>query len=85
MEPIAARKLPTVEQVETIIRDWGRCSLEDFARRFDLELEVVAAAVGYLRQMQRLSDPASMPAVVCYRDDRLESIVRCAGARHGYL
>jgi hypothetical protein len=85
MEELAARKLPTVEQVEIIMREWGQCSLEAFARRFDLEVAVVEATVGYLRQMQRLDDPASLPAMVCYRDDRLESIVRCAGARHGYL
>jgi len=26
-----------------------------------------------------------MPVMACYRDDTLESIVRCAGARRGFL
>ena len=77
--------LPTVEQVEEIMKDWGRFTVEEFAIRFQLAKEVVEATVTYLRKLKRISDEDSIPIVACYRSDKLESIVRCAGSRHGYV
>lgn len=82
---MSVKKLPTVEQVESIIEQWGRFSVQDFARRFDLEEEVVEETVEYIRRLKRAADRKSIPAMVCFRNDRLESIVRCAGARHGFV
>lgn len=81
----ARKKLPTVEQVEAIIDDWGTLSINEFAVRFELDIDVVEATVACLRRLQRIGDPDGIPAVACYRDDTLESIVRCAGARRGYV
>ncbi|MFZ0132246.1 MAG: hypothetical protein WAK95_06865 [Desulfobacterales bacterium] len=81
----AHKKLPTVEQVEAIIDDWGTLSIEEFAARFELDIEVIEAIVASLRRLQRISDPDGIPAVACYRNDALESIVRCAGARRGFV
>jgi hypothetical protein len=77
--------LPTVEQVEEIMKDWGKFTVEEFAIRFQLEKEVIEATVVYLRKLKRISDEDSIPIVACYRSDKLESIVRCAGSRHGYV
>jgi hypothetical protein len=85
MSDLENKKLPTVEQVEEIMKDWGKFSVEDFAVRFQLEKEVIEAAVEYLHKLKRTSDEHSIPVVACYRNDKLESIVRCAGARHGYM
>ncbi|MGB5423536.1 MAG: hypothetical protein WBN03_15340 [Desulfobacterales bacterium] len=85
MAMIAPKKLPTVEQVEAIMDDWGKFSVEEFAARFQLEGEVIEATIEYLRLLKRTSDPKTIPAMACYRDDTLESIVRCAGARRGFL
>jgi hypothetical protein len=82
---IAHRKLPTVEKVEAVIDDWGKFSVEAFAVRFQLEVEVIKATIEYLRLLKRISDPNAIPVMACYRDDTLESIVRCAGARRGFL
>jgi len=79
------KKLPTVEQVEEIMKDWGNFSVEEFSIRFQLEKEVVEATVEYLHKLKRTSDERSIPVMACYRNDKLESIVRCAGARHGYM
>ena len=80
MTDLASKKLHTVEQVEEIMKDWGK-----FAVRFQLEKEVIEANVEYLHKLKRMSDEGSIPVMACYRNDKLESIVRCAGARHGYM
>jgi len=85
MKTIAHKKLPTVEQVEAIMDDWGKFSVEEFAVRLQLEGEVIEATIEYLRSLKRASDHKSIPVMACYRDDTLESIVRCAGARRGFL
>jgi hypothetical protein len=85
MTDITSKKLPTVEQVEEIMKDWGKFSVEDFAARFQLEKDVIEATVEYLRKLKRTSDERSISVMACYRNDKLESIVRCAGSRHGYL
>ena len=85
MTDINIKKLPTVEQVEEIMKDWGKFSIEEFAVRFQLEKDVIEATVKYLRELKRTSDERSIPIMACYRNDKLESIVRCAGSRHGYM
>ena len=85
MSDLANKKLPTVEQVEEIMRDWGKSSVEEFAVRFQLEKEVIEATIEYLHKLRRTSDEGSIPVMACYRDDKLESIVKCAGAKHGYM
>jgi hypothetical protein len=84
MSDLKSKKLPTVEQVEEIMKDWGKFTVEEFAVRFQLEKEIIEATVEYLHKLKRTSDERSIPVVACYRNDKLESIVRCAGARHGY-
>ena len=85
MNTIAQKKLPSVEQVEAIMDDWGKFSVEEFAVRFQLEDEVIESTIEYLRRLKRTSDDNAIPVMACYRDDTLESIVRCAGARRGFL
>jgi len=85
MTDITSKKLPTVEQVEEIMKDWGKFSVEEFAVRFQLEKDVIEATVEYLRKLKRKSDEHSIPVMACYRNDKLESIVRCAASRHGYM
>jgi hypothetical protein len=85
MSDLENKKLPTVEQVEEIMIDWGKFSVEEFAVRFQLEKEVILATVEYLHKLKRTTDDRSIPVIACYRNDKLESIVRCAGARHGYM
>jgi len=85
MSDLKSKKLPTVEQVEEIMKDWGKFTVEEFAVRFQLEKEIIEATVAYLHKLKRTSDERSIPVVACYRNDKLESIVRCAGARHGYV
>ena len=85
MSDLENKKLPTVEQVEEIMKDWGKFSVEEFAVRFQLEKEVIEATVEYLHKLKRTSDERSIPVMACYRNDKLESIVRCAGARQGYM
>jgi hypothetical protein len=85
MKTMAHKKLPTVEQVEAIMDDWGKFSVEEFAVRFQLEAEVIDATIAYLRRLKRTSGHTVLPVMACYRDDTLESIVRCAGARRGFL
>ena len=84
MSDLARKKLPTVEQVEEIMKDWGKSSVEEFAVRFQLEKEVIEATIEYLQKLRRTSNERSIPVMACYRNDKLESIVRCAGALHGY-
>ena len=85
MSDLESKQLPTVEQVEEIMRDWGKFTIEEFAERFQLEKDVIEATVEYLHKLKRTSDKRSIPVMACYRNDKLESIVRCAGARHGYM
>ena len=85
MSDFATKKLPTVEQVEEIMKDRGKFAVEEFGARFQLEKEVIEATVEYLHKLKRTSDERSIPVMACYRNDKLESIVRCAGARHGYM
>jgi len=85
MSDLENKKLPTVQQVEEIMKDWGKFSVEEFAVRFQLEIEVIEATVEYLYKLKRTSDERSIPVIACYRNDKLESIVRCAGARHGFM
>jgi len=85
MNTIAQKKLPSVEQVEAIMDDWGKFSVEEFAVRFQLKDEVIESTIEYLRRLKRTSDDNAIPVMACYRDDTLESIVRCAGARRGFL
>jgi hypothetical protein len=85
MSDLESKKLPTVEQVEEIMKDWGKFSVEEFADRFQLKKEVIEATVEYLHKLKRTSDERSIPVMACYRNDKLESIVRCAGARKGYM
>jgi hypothetical protein len=79
MTDITSKKLSTVEQVEEIMKDWGKFSVEEFAVRFQLEKDVIEATVEYLRKLKRTSDERSIPVMACYRNDKLESIIRCAG------
>ena len=85
MNDITSKKLPTVEQVEEIMKDWGKFSVEEFAVRFQLEKDVIEATVEYLHKLKRTSDERSIPVMACYRNDKLESIIRCAGSKHGYM
>ena len=85
MTDIANKELPTVEQVEEIMRDWGEFSVEEFAVRFQLEMDVIEATIAYLRKLKRTSDKGPIFVMACYRNDKLESIIRCAGSRHGYF
>ena len=41
MTDIKIKKLPTVEQVEEIMKDWGKFSVEQFAVRIQLEKDVI--------------------------------------------
>jgi hypothetical protein len=85
MRDLAGKKLPTVEQVETLITDYGTTSIDLLAERFGLEPTVVEATLDCLRRLRRMSEGAAVPAMACYRDDSLESIVRCAGSKYGYV
>ena len=84
MKNLTGKKLPTVDQVETIMADYGTTSIDDLADRLGLERIVVEATIDCLRRLRRLTDGNSIPAIACFRDDKLESIVRCAGAKHGF-
>ena len=84
MADLAGKKLPTVEQVEDIMKEWGKYSVEEFANRFRLDKEVIEATVEYLQKLKRMPNKSSISVMACYRNDQLESIVRCAGAQHGY-
>ena len=78
-------KLPTVEQVEHIMTDWGKFTIDEFSQKLFLKREVVEATIAYIRQLKRASGTETTPVMACYRNDNLESIVRCAGSRHRYL
>jgi hypothetical protein len=85
MKTIEHKKLPSFEQVEAIIDNWGKFSVEEFSARFQLEEEVIESTIEYLRRLKRTSHDNAIPVMTCYRDDTLESIVRCAGARRGFI
>ncbi len=85
MGDIAGKKLPTVEQVEIIITDGTSTGIDVLADRFGLETAVIEATLGCLRQLRRMPEGDDVPAIACYRDDSLESIVRCAGSKYGYV
>lgn len=85
MTELDKEKLPTVEQVEQIMADWGKFTIDEFAQKFSLKREVVEATITYIRQLRRASGIEAIPVMACYRNDNLESIVRCAGSRHRYL
>jgi len=85
MPNLTEKKLPTVEQVETIIAEFGTSPVNVFAERFGLESVVIEATIDCLRRLRRMPEGGAIPAIACYRDDSLESIVRCAGSKHGYV
>ena len=37
MNDLTDKKLPTVEQVEEIMKEWGKYSVDEFAGRFQLD------------------------------------------------
>jgi len=61
MTDLTGKKLPTVEQVEDIMKEWDKYSVEEFASRFQLEKDVIEATVEYLRKLKRTSDERSIP------------------------
>ena len=85
MTDLTGKKLPTVEQVEELMKEWGKYSVSEFADRFQLDKEVIEATIDYLRALKRKSDKNESSVMACYRNDTLESIVRCAGDKHGYV
>ena len=85
MIDINGKKMPTVEQVEAIMSDWGKYSVQDFAGRFNLEEVVIEATIECLQRLKRVSNLHNTPVISCYRSDTLESIVKCAGSRQGYM
>ncbi len=85
MNNLSEKRLPTVEQVEEIMKEWGRYSVEEFADRFQLDIEIIEATIKNLRTLKRKSNKHEPSVMVCYRTDHLVSIVRCAGEKHGYV
>ena len=85
MTDIEGKKLPTVEQVEIIMTEWGKNSVQEFARRLHLEEDVIKATIESLQRLKRMPNVHDTPVLSCYRNDTLDSIVRCAGSRHGYM
>ncbi len=85
MTEVKNKKLPTAEQVEWIMVQWNNYSIDEFAKVLGLEKNVIEETVRYLRRLKRVSNENDIPAVACYRKDSLKSIVRCAGAKRGYI
>ena len=85
MADLAGKKLPMVEQVETMITDCSTTPIDVLAERFGLEPTVVEATLDCLRRLRRMPEGAAVPAIACYRNDSIESIVRCAGSKYGYV
>ena len=79
------KKLPTPEQVEWLMAEWNNYSLDEFSATLGLGKNVVEETVRYLRRLKRVSNENDIPVVACFREDNLKSIVRCAGAKHGYI
>ena len=77
--------LPTTEQVEWIMAEWENYTLEEFSAKLGLDSYVVEETVKYLRKLKRISKGDDIPAVACFREDNIKSIVRCAGVKHGYI
>ena len=85
MTDLSGKKLPTVEQVEEIMKEWGKYSVKEFADRFQLDKEIIEATLEYLSKLKRTSNKRESSVMACYRNDQLESIVSCAGDKHGYV
>ena len=85
MTDLSGKKLPKVEQVEEIMKEWGKYSVEEFSDRFELDKEIIEATIEYLRKLKRTSKKNELSVMACYRNDQLESIVKCAGDKHGYV
>ena len=85
MADLTGKKLPTVEQVEQMISGCGISGIDALAEHFGLEPVVVEATLDCLRRLRRMPEGDEVPAIACYRDDSLESIVRCAGSKFGYV
>jgi len=85
MTDLSGKNLPTVEQVEEIMKKWGKYSVKEFADRFQLDKEIIEATIEYLRKLKRTSNKRESSVMACYRNDQLESIVRCAGDKHGFV
>ena len=85
MAELAGKKLPTVEQVQTMISGCGTTRIDALAEQLGLEPTVVEATLDCLRRLRRMPEGAAVPAIACYRNDSLESIVRCAGSKYGYV
>ena len=56
MGNLAGKKLPTVEQVEIIITEYGTTGIDTLAERFGLEPAVVKATLDCLRQLRRMTE-----------------------------
>jgi hypothetical protein len=67
------------------MKEWGKYSAKEFADRFQLDKEIIEATIDYLRTLKRTSGKRESSVMACYRNDNLESIVRCAGDKHGYV
>ena len=78
------RDLPTVEQITTIIDEWGTCTVDEFAQRFGLDRGVIEETVEHIRHLKRAVGKDDISPVACLRLDSLLSRVRCAGALRGY-
>ena len=85
MADLRGKKLPTVEQVETMISGCSTTNIDALAEQFGLETSVVEATLDCVRRLRRMPEGATVPVMACYRDDSLESIVRCAGSKYGYV
>jgi hypothetical protein len=85
MADLAGKKLPTVQQVEEIISGCGITGIDALAEHFGLDPIVVEATLDCLRRLRRMPEGSAVPPIACYRDDSLESIVRCAGSKYGYI
>jgi len=85
MTDLSGKKLPTVKQVEEIMEEWEKYSVKEFADRFQLDEEIIEATLECLRKLKRTSNQRESTVMACYRNDQLESIVRCAGDKHGYV
>jgi hypothetical protein len=85
MTDLSGKKLPTVEEVEEIMKEWGKYSVKEFSDRFQLDEEIIEATIEYLRKLKRTSNKRKSSVMACYRNDQLESIVRCAGDKHSFV
>ena len=80
------KRLPTLEQIEEILSTWDCCAPQDLARKFGLDIDVVEETICCLRRLKRSAvDVADLSEFLCPRDCTLEDLVKCVGARHGYI